>query len=143
MTIRKATLADIPRIVDMGRRFFEAMANPLIGDYSEEAAAATAKMLIESDDGILLVGPHGMAGALVYPFYMTGQSTAQELFWWVDPDHRGMGQMLLTALESAARAKGAETMTMIALENLNPDAVGAIYRRAGYRPSEHSYIRRL
>jgi len=141
--IRKAVHGDIPRIVDMGRRFFEEMNAPILGDYNDAAAESTARMLIESAAGILLIGPHGMAGALVSPIYMTAQSAAVEMFWWVDPEHRGAGKSLLAALEAAAKDKGAQTMHMIALEALNPEIVGAIYQRAGYRPLEHIYVRRL
>jgi len=141
--IREATEADIPELLRMGRAFFGATAFGAVG-FDEESAAATARMLIKLPNGILLITEGGMAGALVYPFYFNAaHMTAQELFWWVDPDARkgGTGIHLLVALEAAARAKGAQSLTMICLAEIEGPAVAELYLRNGYAPSEQSFIK--
>ncbi len=145
MRVREATKADIPRIVEMGERFFQASSFSDFSVYSEKHATKMARHLLEDEAGILLVTDDlsGMAGALVYPFYMTGSMTAQELFWWVEPEHRGVGRLLLDAMERAAKGKGAETLNMAALDSLDYERVAAVYRRAGFRPSEHYWIKEL
>ncbi len=86
----------------------------------------------------------GMAGALVYPFYFcSSHLTAQEIFWWVDPEHRGIGSLLFDALLDEVKKSGAHSLSMIALETLNPEKVGEFYKSRGFRPSDRSYIKRL
>lgn len=134
----------------MGERFHEEAGMGEIAPFSRVDCASMLLNLIESEGGILLVaviGPAivGMVGGLVYPFYFNrSHITGQEVFWWVDPAHRkGPGLALLEALETEARARGCESWSMVALEAVAPQAVGSIYRRRGYRPSEHSYIKRF
>lgn len=144
--IRPATESDIPALVEMGRRFFDASGYEDITEYDPETVTRTFHLLMNG--GVLLVvdsdGVVGAAGAMVYPFYFNAaHMTGQELFWWVDPEYRGVGNDLRKALETAVQEKGAKSFSMIALERLNPELVGALYRRAGYRASEHSYIKRF
>jgi GNAT superfamily N-acetyltransferase len=96
-------------------------------------------MVAEKEWGLV-----GIAGALVYPFYFNaGHKTAQELFWWVDTEHRGVGATLFIAMRDEVRKRGAKSLSMIALEAIEPERVGAFYMRHGFRPSERSYIGRL
>jgi len=143
--IRPATPEDMPELLRMGRAFFAATAFGEIG-FEEDEARATLTLLAER--GILLVaeqnGLCGMAGALVFPFYFNlSHLTAQELFWWVDPRARqsGQGAELLAALEAAARARGAKSLTMIALDEIDGPRVAELYRRNGYAPSERNFIK--
>jgi GNAT superfamily N-acetyltransferase len=143
--IREATAADIPRLVEMGERFFEASGYADIATFDTGAAEQTTRDLLAG--GVVLVAEAegevvGMAGALVYRFYFSKDDmTAQELVWWVEPEHRGIGQQLHKALEDGARERGATSISMIALDSMK--WVGRLYERAGYRPSEHCYIKRL
>ena len=61
--IRDATESDIPALVRMGRKFFEKMNRPEMGEYSEQASSDTCRLLMDS--GILLVSEGGMIGGLV------------------------------------------------------------------------------
>jgi GNAT superfamily N-acetyltransferase len=81
---------------------------------------------------------------LLHPHYFNASHiTGQELFWWIDPDHRGRGSELLNALEAWVKDQGAHSFVMITLEALEPERVGLIYRRRGYRPVEHSYLKEM
>lgn len=94
-------------------------------------------LVVEGEDGLV-----GATGALLHPHYFnSAHITGQELFWWIDPDHRGRGKELLNALEQWVSDQGAHSFSMIALEALEPERVGLIYRRRGYRPTERSYLR--
>ena len=96
-------------------------------------------LVVDGDEGLI-----GATGALLHPHYFnSAHITGQELFWWIDPDHRGSGALLFNALEDWVRSKGANSFSMIALEALEPDKVGLIYRRRGYRPVERSYLREM
>lgn len=147
--IRRATLSDIPTIVLLGEQFHAEAGWDDICEYSREDTAKTLKYLVEDDNGILLVADTGeivgMCGGLAHPVYFNhSHKSGQELFWWMKPGLRdGTGRLLLEAMEDEARRIGCTSWSMIALDKVNPELTGRIYRRRGYRASEHSYIKRL
>lgn len=148
--IRPATHEDIAVIAELGQCFFNESGWSDVAEWDDASIRQTLAHLIENEGGILLVAEHdgrivGMTGGMVHPLYFNhAHLTGQELFWWVEPEHRkGVGAALLDRLEDEARARGAVSWAMIALDKVRPEAVGAVYRRRGYRASEHSYIKRL
>ncbi len=142
--VRPATFSDIPQMLEMGRRFYEASGYSDVTEFDPESLRVTYEALITSESAVVLVAEGAMAAALIYPFYFNAShKTAQEMFWWVDPDKRGIGTKLFDALMAGVKAKGAQSLSMIALERLTPEKVGGIYERRGFRPSERSYIKKL
>ena len=143
--IREATQDDIEILLILGKKFFDATEYSRFTSYSVEATKATVKHLIGDDNGILLVldddGVKGMIGALIYPFYMSGDLTGQELFWWCE--EKGKGLDLLWALEDKAKDIGVKTFTMLSLDQLTPERLDKIYTSRGYVRSEHTYLREL
>jgi GNAT superfamily N-acetyltransferase len=144
MTIRPGTAEDLPAIVAMGRDFLAA--SPYAPHFAENQvqmqalatqliAADTAAILVAEQDGAIV----GMLGIIASPHFISGEMTAGEVFWWVDPAHRGGGVRLLRAAEAWAQARGAVAMQMIAPN----DRVGEFYERVGYQPIERTFIRRL
>lgn len=141
--IRAASLVDVPRMVEMGQRFrnetvYAAQRHP----WTEMATLAAR--LIVSDAAIVLVAERdgrvvGMFGALLFAHHLTGLQTAGELFFWVEPEHRGCGVRLLRRAERVATARGAVSMQMIAP---TPD-VETLYGRLGYTPLEVAYEKGL
>jgi GNAT superfamily N-acetyltransferase len=146
--IRDATHADIPAMVDMGQSFFAASGYGDVTEYDPASAACTFAMLIDSPDGVALIadddGPVGTAAALVYPFFFNhSHRHGQELFWWVNPDARGVGAGLLRELEARAVSLGAKSLAVAAVATLRPEALAAFYRRAGFHPSDSSFVKAL
>lgn len=147
--IRKALVRDIEELVAMGRRFFEASGYVDVTSFDAESFAATLATLLGGENAALMVVEKaeklvGMAGAMVYPFYFNhDHRTGQELFWWIDPEHRGIGARLFDALQAEVKSCGAQSLTMIALETLSPERVGGFYLRRGFRPSDRTFIRSL
>lgn len=148
--IRNAEPRDIPEIARLGELFHAEAGCGDICDYSPEDTAKTLAHLIENDDGILLVAEVegevvGMCGGLAHPLYFNhSHKGGQELFWWVKPGLRdGTGRQMLEAMEAQAKAIGCSSWSMIALDTVNPELTGRLYRRRGYRATEHSYIKRL
>lgn len=143
--IREATPADVPRVVEMGRRFLaEGPYRDKIAD-NPEVCAKLAAQLVQNPQAKILVAEEGeqLIGILVFilfPHYFSGEMTAGELVWWVEPRARGRtGVKLLTAAEGMARDLGAKRMQMVAptLE------VGRLYKRRGYEEVETTYQRSL
>ncbi len=80
-----------------------------------------------------------MIGLVLYPHHLSGEWTAGEVFWWVEPEARGEGLQLMKQAEAWARGRGAAAIQMIAPST----QVGVIYRRYGYAPIETTYSKRL
>jgi GNAT superfamily N-acetyltransferase len=139
--IREATLDDLARIMELGDRFLE------VGPYkgrvknhqqSEQFAKAVittiGKVLLwVEDDGRI----SGILAFLLLPHYFTGELTAQEIMWYVEPEYRkGCAALrLMWAAEEMARNLGAVTMQFTAPTR----ETSAIYQRFGYKPLEMTF----
>lgn len=142
--MRPAEPSDIPVLVEMGRKFHAAAGLSAFYAFDPASFAQTLSRLLESPDGAVFVTDGGMIGGLAYPLYLNAHhKCGQELFWWVEPERRGRGRDLMATLEDWGRSRGASSFTMIALESQRPEAVGRLYRRAGYAPVEHTFVRSL
>ena len=142
--IRRATDADIERLMDMGERFVrETEYRSLVTLKPERLAASIANVLAAPGGAVFVSGSDatltGMIAMLVYDHPFSGERTAFELVWWVEPEARGDGVRLLRAAEDWAREQGATHMQMVAPN----ERVGALYERLGYAPVETSYQRSL
>lgn len=141
--IRHATLADVPRIVEMAERFFALSEYRELMTGSPVHLAAFAERLLAQNDATILVadaqGVVGMLAIYVFEHPYSGERVASELVWWVEPEQRGAGVRLLRAAEQWAAAQGAKVLQMIA-----PNArVGEFYAKAGYVPVETTFQRRV
>ena len=148
--VRDAVQADVPIIALLGACFYDEAGWADVAAWDDASIRRTLESMIANPDAIVLVLERkgvicGMAGGLVHPLYFNhAHRTGQELFWYVEPDVRfGVGRDLLNALEQRAYDLGAESWAMVALDKVRPNATGALYRRRGYRASEHTYIKRL
>lgn len=149
--IRPAALADLKAMLHMGRRFFDASSYGDVSSYDPESTCRAFLKLMESDSACLLVAEQdgeiiGFCSAIAYPhFFNESDVNAQELFWWVDEQHRksGAGKAMLQALEAWAASVGAKSLMMLSLASLAPEKVAQMYLVAGYRPAEQTFIKGL
>lgn len=147
--IRPAEPHDLDEMVEMGRAFHVEAGWPGLIEWDDAGARASLAAMLQSDQSVMLVadddGLVAMAAAVVCDvWFAPGQKSGQEWFWYVRPEARkGVGVLLLDALEQAVKAKGAATFTMLAVSGLRSDALARIYRRRGYRPAEQTFMRRL
>ena len=96
--------------------------------WTAEAAAGEEKVLfVAEEDGRLL----GVVGG----FRRLDPSEAQLVSLWVDPEARGRGvaRVLIRAVATWARGRGAETVVLFVQEANAPGR--ALYLRAGFRPT--------
>lgn len=138
LMIREALESDIPRMVEMGRRFREESSyNEHLTD-NPAKMAALGKILIEKNS--LLVSERageivGMLGFVIHSHFISGDVMAMEVFWWVEPDHRGEGVKLLHEMKNRARAAGAKFYQMIAPN----EKVAEFYKAIGCLWVESTY----
>jgi GNAT superfamily N-acetyltransferase len=147
--IRVATTEDFAPLLTMGREFYDASGYSDLVGFDRESLVRTFEQLMQNG-GLFVAEVNGevvgMVGGMVYPFYFDADHlTGQEVFWWVMPEHRKgrIGLELLQALEEWAKARGAKSLSMVSLDRLNPEQVARMYSAAGYRASEHTFIKRL
>jgi len=138
--IRDATEQDIPRLVAMGERFLTETVYRGRVPVDPATMARTLALLVATENGTVLVSERdgvvvGMIGLLLFENPISGELTAGELFWWVEPEHRGIGVRLLKRAEQWARRAGARKVHMIAP---TPE-VGQLYDRLGYGYLEAAY----
>jgi GNAT superfamily N-acetyltransferase len=131
-------------MVEMGTRFLTETSYRGRVTVNPEQMAATVQMLIATPIGAAFVSDQagelvGMIGLIAFQHPISGELTVSELFWWVEPEHRGHGVRLLKRAERWAREIGAEKVHMIAPTS----QVGAIYERLGYEFLEMGYQRAL
>lgn len=144
--IRDAAWEDLPAVLRLGREFWAESGADDALPFSDEAAMDTLCELVDGGlPGCLLVADDagriiGAAGAVFYPHPFSGVKTGMELFWRAAPGH---GRGLMAELEARARAAGCKAMVMGGLEAKRPEAVQALYVRAGYTPMERGYVRAL
>lgn len=149
--IRPAVISDLPRLEDMGAKFFDATGFDKWFQWNPHSFAKAIEHFLADENAVVLVadGPEGavaMAAALAYPSWLDKDHlTAQDLFWWVEPPFRGgpLAGHLLGRLEDWARGKGCSTMEMGAIETLRPDVLAAFYARKGYAPKERLFCKGL
>lgn len=150
MKIRESTEHDIPRLVELGQKFFDMTELDKVTNYDPDSTREIIKALTNGKDSIIFVldtGSEvvGAVGATIYPFYFNKESkVAQELFWFVEEAHRGSlsSVKLFKKLENWARDNGATTISMVAL-GCNYDQVSEFYIGQGYYRQETHFMRRL
>ena len=147
--IRPATLADIPEVSRLGELFHAQAGWADIFPYSVADCAASLTAYMALDCFVCLVadvgGIVGMTAGVMAPVYFNqAHLSGEELFWWVSDKAPPMtGLRLLQALEDAGKAKGCLSWQMKSIARLNGQRMAKLYERRGYRPSEHSFIKRF
>lgn len=142
--IRRATKDDRDRLVEMGQRFVAETPYAGLITIDPGRLAVTVGHILENPSGAVFVSGTdatltGMIAMLAYDHPFSGERTAFEVVWWVEPEARGDGVRLLRTAEQWARDEGITKMQMVA-----PDPrVGEFYQRMGYAPVETSFQRSL
>lgn len=149
--IRFATPEDAPKVAEMCAKFYGMALSDMLGEYDQQAAQNLVMATSLSGDACTIVAEvdGNMVGALCALSYQhpikPSVRVAQELFWYVEPEHRksGVGKGMLTAAEQWAEGLGCRGMIMVTIHGIDHERNGAFYERSGYRTLEHSYLKGL
>ena len=130
----------------MGRHFHESSIYADRVRFNSDALANSLRQFIASDIAVVMVTEQngnvvGVIGGVVGPHYLTGGKSASELFWWVEPEHRGVGLPLLRAYEDEAQERGAQYSGMIC--PFGSSNVEKIYSKSGYVPLETIFFKEM
>lgn len=148
MTIRKATLEDMPQLMAMGEQF--AQYAPYDVEYS---AASTEQFLIGlwNMGGVTLVSEvdgriaGAICGAISPVWYAPSTRIAGELAWWVDPNHRGGRHAigLVKAFEQWAKDNGASFVSLCDMRINGDYPAGPLFERMGYHTAERTHTKEI
>lgn len=142
--VREATLADVPRVVEMAEHFLEDTA------YGQLLARPwTLEQLVHTvlEVGVILVVEvagklEGMIAIAAVPHPANGIVIAEELAWWVEPAWRSstIGPRLLVAAELWTTSKRVSMLKMVAPHG---SGVAGYYEHRGYVAVETAFVKKL
>lgn len=146
-SIRTAIHSDAEKIAELGKVFFKEAGWEDVTEWDHETAVSSLVKMIGHESCFIYVAEEhgdivGMIGAIASQIWFSKDTLATELFWYVKPDCRGgIGGKLLDALEAGLRLRGVAAESMTTVDKLK--SLETYLKRRGFRPSEHSFIRRL
>lgn len=79
--------------------------------------------------------------ASIGPNILTGHLVCAEIFFWVEPSHRGHGGRLLSYVTRWARGKGCSSLVLSAPEGA--ERASRLFMRLGFMPAEHWFRKEL
>jgi len=138
MTLRTATLADVPELVAMGRRFRSTSGYSTILAENVGQMEITASNLITGPRSTVFVAEGvggdliGMMGLICFQHPMSGDWTVGEAFWW--SEQAGAGLRLFERGKLWAKEQGATKMQMIQPES--EPRLGPLYAHLGFHRIE-------
>lgn len=130
--IRPATVADIPRIIDMVALLAASVSGPQVVDRIRTGEVLAG--LIASRDGMVIVSDGGFIAGCISQTVISPVPVAMELGWYAE-DRSGL--RLLRAFEGWARDHGAALIKM----SCNGGPAQRILERAGYRVAEIALVK--
>lgn len=74
---------------------------------------------------------------------MTGHWLYQEMIWYVDKGHRGVGLAFLLEVEKLLKEDGVTHIIMAVLENSKTEKLKEFYTKTGYKCMETHFIKEL
>lgn len=141
--IRTATLDDVQQIVAMGQRFRRNIYADLMRENPTQMAALGTRLIeganscvfVDDRDGALV----GMLGMFLFDHPFSGDRIAGEVFWWMEPEHRGAGLRLFVRAQRWAKERGAQFFQLVAPS----PQVAQMYRRLNFTEVETAFQRAL
>lgn len=149
-TIRRGKIEDVPRIRELGKKFWEHTRYAIYDEmeYNEESVTLLLKELLSGAGYIIVVEEDGVIegfGLMVYYPLIWNRDVrcTGELAYWLNPEMRGSGAgvRLLKAMERVARKKKIRYIAMISMETSMD--VGPLYEKLGYVRTETTYTKAL
>ncbi len=137
--VRKIHAREVPGLLPCARAFCSVIPDcPL----DEQSFVNFVSRVIDGGIGTVFVIEKdgefvGAIGAIMNPDFLTGRKSAAELFWFVQPEHRGSSSIrMLKMLEDWSVENDCHTLHMVHLECSMADKLPDMYQRMGYRKFE-------
>lgn len=147
MNLKLGTEEDFPEILRMIKEFHSE--SPYRGmAFNEEKVIQILRDIQKNPtDGLVLLSQNNDALliATVFSPIFSGERMATELVFWVDPQARGtsLSRELLGAYQYWAEKVGCTLIQMGALETEQLKVIDRYYKRNGFSPFEHVYLKEI
>lgn len=148
--LRDAIETDVLDIVLAVKQFCKEVPHPAWGRFDSNKVKDLVSGLIESEAGFVKIVTidEEVVGALIAtatPVPINSFIFAQELMFWLDPDHRNgkTSPKLIDAYVEWSKAVGCDFVRLSTLDELLDSRVGVIFKRKGFKPIETAYIKEL
>lgn len=94
---------------------------------------------------IIEIGKGFIICSITPSFLSPNKIQCSEIAWFVEKEHRGGSTAikLMKKYERLAKDNSSDFITMVALEALNPERTGNIYKKLGYKLLEQHYRKEL
>lgn len=137
--IRPATVDDLPRLLEIGERFWSVSPWAAMG-LERDDVAICAQLERSIEQGGCFVGEVGVIFGFLAPIWASpANMIAVELAWWGP----GEGRQLREAFEAWAQERGAVGVQMSTLGAAWDDDTAASLRAAGYHKAEQGWFKRF
>ena len=148
--LRDAIETDVLDIVLAVKQFCKEVPHPAWGRFDSNKVKDLVSSLIDSEAGFVRIVTidEEVVGALIAtatPVPINSFIFAQELMFWLDPDHRNgkTSPKLIDAYVEWSKAVGCDFVRLSTLDELLDSRVGVIFKRKGFKPIETAYIKEL
>ena len=148
--LRDAIETDVLDIVLAVKQFCKEVPHPAWGRFDSNKVKDLVSGLIDSEAGFVKIVTidEEVVGALIAaatPVPINSFIFAQELMFWLDPDHRNgkTSPKLIDAYVEWSKAVGCDFVRLSTLDELLDSRVGIIFKRKGFKPIETAYIKEL
>jgi hypothetical protein len=145
LTIRYATVEDLPRLESLAREFCSA--SKFIGPFEPERFIETWTGLLDGPGAIILAEQGGEAigaiGGIAVMEPYSRELAATEMFWFCTAAKRGGGLLLYREFENWARCAGCTRIRLCHMMDLAPQRLNRLYERMGYEGAEIHYSKEL
>jgi GNAT superfamily N-acetyltransferase len=146
MIVRLAKYKDIVECMDIGEEFWLTTPYAQVVPYNAGGVAGLLTSLVQAENMLVAIDEDkiiGVSALLVTPFHFNPDiKMGCELFWYVNPDARekGVGAVMLGALEEMAKQKGATLWSMGSFGWTDADTM---LKKRGYALTEKTYSKVL
>lgn len=140
MTVRQATVDDIPDLLALGAKFHAMSPHKGMAEFDPDGMARVLDFMIGSNSSVVLTNGDGVIGGTYSPVYFNpAKWQMEENFWFADRS----GMELLTALVEQARTFGASFVLLSTLENDRSGIIDKVLKRKGFVMLERRYMKEL
>ena len=149
-TIRDATQEDVLDTVLAVKQFCKEIPHPAWKKFNTNKVNSLVSQLIEIEQGFVKIVTHDdeVVGALIAVMSdipINDLIFAQELMFWIDPEHR-TGRTAFKLVDEYVEWStnaGCNFIRLSELDNVLGGRAGVLFKRKGFEPTETAYIRKV
>jgi len=149
-TIRNATEHDVLDIVLAVKQFCKEVPHPAWGKFDSNKVNDLVTQLLQVPEGFVQIAlaDDEIVGALigvVSGIPINSMVFAQELMFWLDPNHRNgkTAPKLIDSYVKWAENMGCNFIRLSELDNILDGKAGILFKRKGFIPVETAYVKEV